>query len=82
MSWFRRSPSPPADDEALIELAIVPLWLSEILRSALKEEGIEARINPSFDVVLEGLTNARVWVRRRDQDKAQQVLASLQNRSD
>jgi Putative prokaryotic signal transducing protein len=79
MSWFRRSPAAPPDDDALVDLATVPLWLSEILRTALQDEGIEARTNPSFDVVIDGLTNSRVWVPRRDLARAQQVLASLQN---
>jgi hypothetical protein len=76
--WFRRSPSAPPDDDEFVDLAIVPLWQSEILRTALAEEGIEARLNPSFDVVIDGLTNARIWVRRRDRERAQQVLARLQ----
>jgi hypothetical protein len=78
VSWFRRSPSAPPDADELVDLATVPLWQSEILRTALAEEGIEARLNPSFDVVIDGLTNARIWVRRRDRERAQQVLARLQ----
>ena len=79
MPWFRRTPAAPPDDDELVDLATVPLWLSEILRTALADEGIEARLNPSFDVVIEGLTNSRIWVRRRDLEKARQVLARLQD---
>jgi hypothetical protein len=78
VSWFRRSPAAPPDDDEFVDLATVPLWQSEILRTALAEEGVEARLNPSFDVVIDGLTNARIWVRRRDRERAQQVLARLQ----
>lgn len=38
-----RSPAAPPDDDELVDLATVPLWQSEILRSSLQEEGIEAR---------------------------------------
>lgn len=77
MSWFRRS-AVPRDDDELVALAVVPLWQSEILRTALQEEGVQARIHPSFDVVLDGLTNARVWVHRRDLAEARRVLARFQ----
>jgi Putative prokaryotic signal transducing protein len=78
VSWFRRSPAAPPDDDELVELAVVPLWQSEILRTALQEEGVDARVHPSFDVVLDGLTNARVWVPRRDLEPARRVLAGFQ----
>ena len=78
MPWFRRSRVAPRDDGELVDLATVPLWLSEILRTALRDEGIEAATNPSFDVVIDGLTNARIWVRRSDLEHARQVLARFQ----
>lgn len=78
MSWFRRAPSAPPDDDELVDLATVPLWQSEILRTALQADGVEARVNPSFDVVLDSLANARIWVPRRDLPQARRVLARFQ----
>ena len=81
VSWFRRSPAPPPDEDELVDLVTVPLWQSEILRTVLQDDGIESRTNPSFDVVIDGLTNARIWVRRRDLEKARQTLARFQGGS-
>jgi hypothetical protein len=78
VSWLRRSRVVPPDEDELVDLATVPLWLSELLRTALRDEGIDARTNPSFDVVIDGLTNSRIWVRRRDLDQARRVLARFQ----
>ncbi len=74
MFGHRRAAEEP-DDDQVVELMVVPLWQSELVRTALDDAGIDCEVVQAIAPLTWSLTDARIRVRRRDREAASEVLA-------
>jgi hypothetical protein len=74
--------APMADSDPLVELRRLPMPIARILAGALEAEGIETDVRGGLGEVYgveAGPFATRVYVRRSDRERAEQLLAELES---